>query len=97
MNSRGLFLMGCEVPWLVTVACDMFVAVVVPSDSDSTVDWRDSEPELRKGQRKQQVYYKHFRIFTSSVTGREYNVYATKQLAVFLWVGSSSFLTRLTA
>jgi len=46
INSRGLFLMGCEV--LVMVACDMFVAVVVPSDSDSTVDCRDSEPELQK-------------------------------------------------
>lgn len=31
-----------------TVACDMFVAVVVASDSDSTVDCRDSEPELQK-------------------------------------------------
>lgn len=56
--------MGCEVPWLVTVACDMFVAVVVASDSDSTVDWRDSEPELRKGQRKSK--------FIISISGKKY-------------------------
>lgn len=43
INSRGLFLMGCEVP--VTVDCDRLVPVV--SVSESAVDWRDSEPELQ--------------------------------------------------
>lgn len=43
MNSRGLFLMGCEEP--VIVDCDI-LAVEVVSDSESLVDWRDREPDL---------------------------------------------------
>lgn len=44
MNSRGLFLIGWDEP--VTVDCDIF-AVVVVSDSESLVDCRDSEPDLK--------------------------------------------------
>lgn len=44
INSRGLFLMGCDEP--VIVAWDIFVVVV--SDSESLVDWRDKEPDLKE-------------------------------------------------
>lgn len=44
MNSRGLFLMGCD-DWdtLALALALVVVVVVVVSDSESLVDWRDNE------------------------------------------------------
>lgn len=49
MNSRGLFLIGCDLAILCVIDWETFVVfpVVVESDSESLVDWHDNDSDLK--------------------------------------------------